>query len=817
MLRTETVRAPFKLPAAAQFVFLGGRDGLWCAEFVNTIMRVFRTPLLIVAAIAVAGFTGCQTKVASPPPAKVGQIQPEAGAARIAYFTAELLQGIHYSQHPLDAEMSKKFFDQYLDMLDGRHEHFLQSDLEEFSHWRTNLDKLTIGHGKSADLTPAYAIYSRFAERYQQHLEYVRDLLKHEKFKFAADEVYVFDRRHEPFPKDLDAAKSLWRQRLRFEYLQEKLSREISETNGVFTVKLPPGAMTNFTETALRHARWQQRQATNRDASDVLQFYLDALAHAYDPHSDYFGAPKAQDFSMQMNLSLFGIGAKLQEDDGFCVIKDLVPGGPAVKSKKLKVEDRIVAVAQAGQPAVDVVDMDLPKVVSMIRGPKNTEVRLTIIRPAENRTLRRELTLVRDEIKLEDSEAKAKIIEQPDGRRLGIIDLPSFYAPVSLDHNGEHAKRNFASVDVAKLLAKLKQEKISGLILDLRSNPGGSLEEAVKLTGLFIKDGPVVIARNPDGRTRAERDTDPEQIYDGPLVVMVNRFSASASEIAAAALQDYGRAVIVGDSSTHGKGTVQNLNPLQPIIEQDGGGVTNDPGTIKITIRKFYRISGGSTQFKGVVPDIVLPNTWNYSTLVGESAMDNALTWDTIDAVAHADYAMTQPFIAPLLGASEARLRNSPDFQYVREDIDQLLKFKLDKSAPLNEQVAIKERERVALQNKARDKERNARAPLAGKFYDLNLEDAGKDGLPAPLPENTNSIAAVSGFKDKSVVLANQTDLKKLTADEHRDLAAAVAAADEKPKTYKPKPGDDPMLEETQHILNDYISLLIKNGGITAK
>jgi carboxyl-terminal processing protease len=779
---------------------------------VNIIMRELRTPLLVIVAVAAAAFfwAGCQTEPGPPPAplAKVGKIQPEAGAARIAFFTALLLEKYHYSQHPLDTEMSQKFFDGYLDLLDGRHEHFLQSDLDEFSAWRTNLDKLTLGSGNQADLTPAYAIYSRFAERFQQHIAYVSDLLKHEKFKFAADEKYVFDRRHEPFPKDLDAAKNLWRQRLRYEYLQEKLSHEISETNGTFTVKLPAGAMTNFTETALRHYRWQMRQSTNRDASDVLQFYLDALAHAYDPHSDYFSAPKAQDFSMQMNLSLFGIGAKLQEDDGFCVIKELVPGGPAMKSKKLKVEDRIVAVAQAGKPPVDVVDMDLSKVVQMIRGQKNTEVRITVVSPAENRTQHRDITLVRDEIKLEDSEAKAKLIEQPDGRRFGIIDLPSFYAPVNLDRNGDRAKPKFTSADVAKLIEKLKSEKISGLILDLRSNPGGSLEEAVKFTGLFIKDGPVVLARNPNGQVLPEADRDPEQLYDGPLLVMVNRFSASASEIAAAALQDYGRALIVGDSSTHGKGTVQNLNPLQPIIEGEGGGVTGDPGTLKITIRKFYRINGGSTQFKGVVPDIILPNTWNYSTVVGESAMENALPWDTIRAVPHTDYALTQPFIPALLAGSEARVRGNADFKYINEDIEQMRKLQLDKSATLNEQDAIQERERVALQNKAREKERNARPPLAEKFYDLSLKDAELNGLPAPLPENTNSIAAGSSGKAKPAFAVKSIKL---------DRGFNSVAADDKPKIYKPRPGDDAALEEAEHILNDYVSLLVKSNVLTTK
>ena len=353
---------------------------------------------------------------------------------------------------------------------------------------------------------------------------------------------------------------------------------------------------------------------TNWDSDNVLQAYLNALAHAYDPHSDYLNNEHAQDFSIGMSLSLFGIGAQLTEDDGYCTISSLIRGGPAYKSKLLKEKDRIIAVAQSNQPPVNVVDMELSKVVQLIRGPKGTEVRLTIS-PADDRAARRVVTLVRDEIKLEDQAAKAQLIELPDGHggtnRIGVIDLPSFYATVSLSGNSGHSERS-TTADVTCLIKKLEQEKIAGLILDLRSNPGGSLEEAIKFTGLFIKDGPVVLARDPDGHVSADSDNDPGVLYDGPLVVLVNRFSASASEIAAAALQDYGRALIVGDTSTFGKGTVQNLNPLRPFIWPAIPSATNDPGTLKITIRKFYRVTGASTQLRGVVPDIILPDTLSY-------------------------------------------------------------------------------------------------------------------------------------------------------------------------------------------------------------
>ena len=545
---------------------------------------------------------------------------------------------------------------------------------------------------------------------------------------------------------------------------------------------------------------------TNVDSDYVLQVYLNALAHAYDPHSDYFSAPHAQDFSINMSLSLFGIGAQLSEDDGYCTIRSLVPGGPATKSKSLKENDRIVGVAQGAKPPVDVVDMELEKVVQMIRGPKNTEVRLTIS-PAEDRSARRIVTLVRDEIKLEDAEAKAQLIETTDGHggtnRLGIIDLPSFYATIPGPGN-EHSTPKYTSDDVAKLVKKLKAEKVSGIILDLRSNPGGSLEECIKLTGLFIKDGPVVLARNPDGQVTVDSDTDSSMLYDGPLVVMINRFSASASEIAAAALQDYGRALVVGDISTHGKGTVQNLNPLRPFVWPATASATNDPGTIKITIRKFYRVSGASTQLKGVVPDIIFPDVLNYSTFVGETALENPLPWDTIKPAKYEKFNLVEPYLSALHSRSDARLATNQDFAYIRQDIDQFQKMQLDKTATLNEREAIKERERVATQNIEREKEREARPPATVKIYDVTVENADQPGLTEHVDSAESTAAAVFDQTNSTAInkalagLVNAANATNSTQGKPAEAAAKKKAA----------PAIDPMLDETERILEDYISLL---------
>ena len=763
-------------------------------------------PVPLTVAIGLAIWVGCETGRMAPPPAvalPVNSLKPGADDPRIAYVAARLLEDYHYLQHPLDKELSVKFFDGYIDSLDPRHDYFLQSDLAEFSRFRTNLDVLTIGGRGAADLSPAFAIYQRYQERFQQHAAYADELLQHDKFKFNTDEKIQIDRRHEPFPKDLAEAQQLWRQQVRYEYLLDKLGRELSETNGVFTIKLPAEANTNIIATLERHTRWMLHQMTNQDSASVLQVYLNALAHAYDPHSDYFSAPHAQDFSIGMNLSLFGIGAQLREDDGYCTIFSLVAGGPASKSKLLNEKDRIVAVAQGDKPPVDVVDMELEKVVQQIRGPKGTEVRLTISQ-APDFTTRKVVSLVRDEIKLEDSEAKAKLIEMPDDHggtnRIGIIDLPSFYAPVGdLTSNNGRATPKFTSVDVAKLIKRLKQEHVAGIIIDLRYNPGGSLEEAIKFTGLFIKEGPVVLARNPDGQVSVDSDPDPEQLYAGPLVVMINRFSASAAEIAAAALQDYGRALIVGDTSTHGKGTVQNLNPLKPFMINS----TNDPGALKITIRKFYRVSGASTQLKGVVPDIVLPDVYNYSTMIGETNLDNPLAWDTIQPANYTKVNLVEPHLAELRQLSDARILTNQDFAYVRQEIEQFKKSQADRTATLNERDAIKERERIALQNEARDKERASRPDSGVKIYELTVKNSVEPGLPAPVG-TTNNLSSITQSVDAAFQKLSVTHELKAAANKMPEMGAK-----------KSPPPFDPMLDESERILEDYISLLSKSGSLT--
>ena len=479
----------------------------------------------------VPGCVTAQKKNAAPAPVSDSRLVPGPDDPRIAYETARLMEVYHYTHQPLDTNVTAKFFNGYLAMLDPRRENFLQSDIDELAHYRTNLDVFETGARRRADLTPAFDIFKRFLQRYQEHIVYVNQLLKDDRFSFNTDERVQTDRHHAPYPRDLDEARQLWRHVLFYEVLQDKLNYELSRTNGGGILPLSRSAKEQITKDLTKHYNWQLHMFTNWDGGNVLQYYLDALTHAYDPHSDYMNTEGAQTFSITMSLSLFGIGATLQEDDGYCTIGSLVPGGPAAKKKELHEKDRIVKVAQSNQPPVNVVDMELPRVVEMIRGPKGTEVRLTIS-PADNRTTNRVVTLVRDEIKLEDQEAKAKLIEQPDGnggtRRFGIIDVPTFYATIPATGNEGHLSPKFVTPDVAKLIKKLEDEKVEGIILDLRGNPGGSLQEAIDFTGLFIKSGPVVVVKSSDNSMIVKNTSNQTALYSGPLVVLENRTSASA-------------------------------------------------------------------------------------------------------------------------------------------------------------------------------------------------------------------------------------------------------------------------------------------------
>jgi carboxyl-terminal processing protease len=726
---------------------------------------------------------------------------------RIAFIAAKMMEQLHYTRHDFDDSISSELLDHYLETLDPQHIHFLQSDLKEFEPLRKELDDLTCTRRGVADTSPANQIFNRFLLRLEERVSYAELLLKTEAFKFTTEERIALSRKDLPYPADINEARKLWRERLRYEYLQEKLSkidaRKDTEKKKdtkpeTKTVKPKKSDAEEIVDT-LSH-RYQRNLRTFRDwnSDDVLQIYLTTLARVYDPHSDYFGHEQLESFSIGMNLSLFGIGAELTSEDGYCTIRRLLPGGPAEKSKKIKDKDRIVMVGQSNQPPVDVVDMALNKAVQMIRGPKGTEVRLTIATAESDYSERAVLPLIRDEIKLEDQAAKSKLIEmpQPNGQplRIGIIDVPSFYAPFEVTANKASEPKS-TTRDVAKLLQKLKAEKVSGVVLDLRRNGGGSLEEAIRLTGLFIKQGPVVQVRDFQGNIQQDADTDPSVAYDGPLIVLTSRFSASASEILAGALQDYGRALIVGDASTHGKGTVQSVNQIRPHMGVPEALLTNDPGAIKLTIKKFYRASGASTQLRGVVPDIILPSVLNESKDIGEAALDNPLPWDNIKSAKYDALNMVKPYLDPLRERSTNRIARDVEFAYVREDIEQFHKVQADKSISLNEQVRLKEKAELEARQKARDEERKRRVESKDKIYDLTLAQAALPGLPPPVAKTNTATASA-----KSAALATNS----------ASLASAPASDDPEAEEEKP-PAVDATLLETQKILVDYIDLMARN------
>lgn len=813
-------------------------------------------------------------------------LAPSAEGGFVARIVSQLLERSHFTQHPLDDEMSARFYERYLDALDPQHIYFTAADAAGFEKYRTTLDDLTrpANLRAPADVRPAYEMFDRFLERFDQQYAAVMQTLREERFTFDTDDRYTINRREELRAISEDDLKKAWRDRLRFEVLSEKLNLPpldsiINTVRSNLSVATPdsltlsptgkpdrpPHFVASLTnkmslekaldlarfcadrlrtgasqpvilkqiESRLDHDRYDEiiktltrrynrtlRTLKQYDSDEVLQLYLDSLAKAYDPHSDYFGRAATENFSISMSLSLFGIGATLQSEDGYTVIRNVVPGSPAEKSKQIKVNDKIVAVAQGDSDFVDVVDEKLDKVVQQIRGPKNTKVRLNII-PADapDPSARKVVTLTRDEIKLEDQEAKAKVVELPDAQgnniRLGVIDLPSFYA--DFPTGGRRSSQPKSTTrDVAKLVKKLKDEKCEGIILDLRRNGGGSLEESVSVAGLFIKSGPIVQVRDPGNRVGVDRDNDPSVLYDGPLIVLTSRFSASASEIVAGALQDYGRALIVGDISTHGKGTVQTLQELAQFTRALGIKSTNNPGATKITIRKFYRASGASTQLRGITPEIILPSVNNVADF-GEKSLTNALPWDTIASADFEKVNLTTPVIPELSRRSAERVAADRDFEYIQEDILRYQKQKAEKTLSLNEARRLREKEENKVRAETRKKELQLRHEVQPTTYELTLKLCDQPGLP-PAVVRSNIVAVTKA--DKATLDAGKPKTDKAQSAPAKD----AATSENTPSTAKSEREDeeddsegtphefggvaaDVNLKETERILLDWISL----------
>ncbi len=686
-------------------------------------------------------------------------VEAKSDLEQVEVSVGRLLEEGHYTHQPLNDEVSKKFLRTYLELLDFSHLFFTQQDVDAlYQKFGTSIDDDVL----LGNLKPAYEIYDLYEKRVDERVAKVKEMLKNPPAEFKGDGTIELSRQKASWPKDEAEADQIWQARITNELLQEKLSEHPIE----------PGPQL----VARRYDRLM-RNVHEEDQPEQVKLFLAALAQTYDPHSEYLSKADLKNFSINMGLSLVGIGAMLRSEDGYAKIESLVPGGPAQRHGGIKVGDKITAVAQGPAEFQDVRDMRLDKVVEMIRGKKGTKVRLLVIpSDAPDAAKRKTIELVRDEIKLKDQEARADIIIKSDRNgqpvKLGWITLPSFYADME-----RHQKST--TKDVLALLKRLKKENVGGLVIDLRRNGGGSLEEAISLTGLFLKSGPIVQTKGSNGNIVVSSDPDPGIAYSGPLVVLTSRQSASASEIFAAALQDYERALIVGDKSTFGKGTVQTILEIGRFTSLLGSASQED-GALKLTIQKFYRVAGGSTQLQGVASDIVLPSLTDLPEF-GEGALKNCLPYDEVPKARYTKWSEPpQIYLEELKRRSEARVKADPEFHYVMEDMERL-RHKLDENRiSLNEDVRRTELNEDKARKDARSKDRLARKDDDAKIYRLTLDTVDKPNLqlitfPGKLASSKKATVAPEAASDSdSDLLGDDNGTKEPAIDPERDEALNI-------------------------------------------
>ncbi len=616
-------------------------------------------------------------------PSELPKLVPEEQHAIASRRIAAFFTHSHYKQIQLDDAFSKKVFALYLEGLDYSRNLLLQSDVDGFETYRKSL----LAGMDKGDLSAVYYLYNQSIQRRYERLSYALSLLD-KPFDFTQTDSYQFDRKDAAWPKNSAELDELWRQRVKYDALSLKLAgKNDSEIKTLLTKRY---------QSAIK-------RLAQSESEDAFMTFENAFARAIDPHTSYLSPREAERFNSEMNLSLEGIGAVLQADDDFTVVRSLVPGGPADKSKQLKPEDKITGVAQDDGKMQDIIGWRLDEVVDLIKGPKGTKVRLEIQRGDGAARQSQIVELQRDEVRLEDRAAKSSVVTA-EGKKIGVINIRSFY--------------NNLHLDVIKELEKLKKQKVDGILIDLRDNGGGALSEATDLTGLFIKSGPVVQVRDSIGRVAVEEDTDGKSYYSGPLTILINRYSASASEIFSAALSDYGRALIVGDT-TYGKGTVQQNRPLKKIYDF----YDKELGNVQYTIAKFYRINGGSTQHKGVEPDIHFPSLID-SKEIGESVEPNALPWDKIQAANYQTVGQFTKLLPSLQKRHDERVAQEPEFRYVLEDIAWYQQEKQKKTISLNEAVRVRERDDLDAKSLQRVNERLTRM---GKAKVTKLSDVPSD------------------------------------------------------------------------------------------
>ncbi|MFZ3183199.1 MAG: carboxy terminal-processing peptidase [Pseudomonas sp.] len=653
-------------------------------------------------------------------------LQPDREQVIASLNMVELLKRHHYNKPPLNDERSIKIYAGYLKLLDPSRSYFTAADIAEFDQWGSQFDDLL----KGGDLDPGFAIYKRHLDRLKERLDFALAQLEKgtDSLDFNVDESLLIDREKSPWAKNSAELDELWRKRLKDEVLRLKIAGKEPKAIQELLVKRYKNQVSRLKQTR---------------GEDIFQAYMNAFAETYDPHTSYLSPDNAEAFDINMSLSLEGIGAVLQNDNDYVKVVRLVPAGPADKSKQIVPADKIVGVAQGNGEMVDVIGWRLDEVVKLIRGPKGSVVRLDVI-PASNAPsdqTTKVVAITREAVKLEEQAAKKSVLKlQHEGRdyKLGVIELPAFYLDFKAFRAGD-PEYTSTTRDVKRLLTELQEEKVDGVVLDLRNNGGGSLQEATELTGLFIDQGPTVLVRNSDGRVDVLADENPGIFYSGPLAVLVNRLSASASEIFAGAMQDYHRALIIG-GQTFGKGTVQTIQPL-------------NHGELKLTLAKFYRVSGQSTQHQGVLPDIEYPAIVD-TKQIGESALPAAMPWDSIRPAIKPEVDPFKPFLAELKARHEARTAKAPDFVFTRDSLALAQQLMHETTVSLNE-----------------TKRRAQHADIEGKQLVM---------------ENT---------RRKAKGEEQLKELKKVDED---------AAPTEEPKT---KPEDDAYLSETGLILLDYLGL----------
>ncbi len=669
------------------------------------------------SAVGLAALLGAAMTPSPPVPAATAPLAPTEQENYVARRVADIIAREHYRRAPLDDHLSSLILDRYLDAIDGGRSYFYASDIAEFERYRYELDDAI----KAGDVEPAFVIFRRFQQRSRERMAYAIDLLN-KKPDFDIEESFNFDREKEPWPASTAEMNELWRKRVK----NDELSL------------VTAGKTWNDAADILRK-RYEhvEKRMDQSKPEDVFEAFMNAFVLSLDPHSNYFSARNSEEYNIQMSLSYEGIGASLQLTDDYVTVIDVIAGGPAATSGKLAANDRITAVGEGKTgELVDVIGWRLDDVVQKIRGPGGTDVRLQLLPAgAAPGSPQKVVDFTRNRVSLENQAShKAMRVVQRNGHdvKVGIITVPSFYQDYDASRAGAKDYRS-TTRDVQRLITELKKDGADVIIMDLRANGGGYLPEAESLTGLFIDRGPVVQLRDTTGRIEVDDDPDPAVFYSGPMMVLVDRFSASASEIFAGAMQDYGRALIVGQQ-TYGKGTVQNAHPLNYTIF----GHKPELGQLNVTIGKYYRITGESTQDRGVTPDIALPSLID-ATEVGESTRDRALPWDHIEAASFHPEGDLKSLTATLEKLHEERTANSADFHYLHEDIAALDAMRSQKTVSLNIKTREAERKRL-------DDDRLQRENAWRTAHDVkpvkSLEEIKDDAAAGILLDEATQIAA---------------------------------------------------------------------------